>query len=162
MSAPHSTTVIEEHGLHERGFTLVELLITMSIIVTLATMAVPPLEAAIELAKVAKAVGDIHTVETEIEEYQITNGPLPDDLSDIGRPNMLDPWGTPYQYLNHTDMKCNGQARKDRFLVPLNSDYDLYSDGQDGQTTAPITAQKSQDDIIRASDGAYVGLASQF
>jgi len=64
--------------------------------------------------------------------------------------------------LNHTDMKGNGQARKDRFLVPLNSDYDLYSDGQDGQTTAPITAQKSQDDIIRASDGAYVGLASQF
>ena len=38
----------------------------------------------------------------------------------------------------------------------------LYSDGQDGQSSAPITASKSQDDIIRASDGAYVGLASQF
>ena len=153
---------MQAHGRHERGFTLVELLIAMSIIVTLASMALPPMAAAIELAKVSRAVGDLRTIESEIVEYQITNGQLPDDLSQIGRANMLDPWGSPYQYLNHATMQGNGQARKDRFLVPLNSDYDLYSVGQDGQTAAPITAQKSQDDIIRASDGAYVGLASQF
>lgn len=153
---------MQVHGRRERGFTLVELLIAMSIIVTLATMAIPSMLAAINFAKVGKATGDIRTLETEIFEYQISFGQLPDDLSQIGRPNMLDPWGTPYQYLNHATMRGNGAARKDRFLVPLNSDYDLYSDGQDGQSSAPITASKSQDDIIRASDGAYVGLASQF
>jgi len=55
-----------------------------------------------------------------------------------------------------------GHARKDRFLVPINSDFDLYSMGKDGQSVGPLTAQKSHDDIIRANDGGYYGLASNF
>jgi general secretion pathway protein G len=113
-------------------------------------------------AKVARSVGDITAIETDITGYEATNGQLPDDLSQIGDNIYLDPWKNPYQYVNHTNMKGNGKLRKDRFLVPLNSDYDLYSMGADGQSVAPITASKSKDDIIRASNGAYVGLASQF
>ncbi|NOS79612.1 MAG: prepilin-type cleavage/methylation domain-containing protein, partial [Nitrospira sp.] len=55
-----------------------------------------------------------------------------------------------------------GGARKDRFLVPINSDFDIYSMGRDGQTVAPLTAPKSHDDIIRASDGGFYGLAAYF
>lgn len=55
-----------------------------------------------------------------------------------------------------------GGARKDRFLVPINSDFDIYSMGRDGQTIAPLTAKKSHDDIIRASDGGFYGLAAYF
>ncbi len=55
-----------------------------------------------------------------------------------------------------------GQARKDRFLVPLNSDFDLYSTGRDGRSAPPLTAQYSRDDIVRAVNGGYVGLASEF
>lgn len=55
-----------------------------------------------------------------------------------------------------------GQARKDQFLVPLNSDYDLYSKGPDGKSSPPLTAKESRDDIIRANDGAYFGLASEY
>lgn len=55
-----------------------------------------------------------------------------------------------------------GHARKDRFLVPINSDFDLYSMGKDGQSVGPLTAQKSHDDVIRANDGGYYGLASNF
>jgi general secretion pathway protein G len=47
-------------------------------------------------------------------------------------------------------------------LVPINSTYDLYSMGKDGKTKAPITAQDSRDDIIRANDGLFIGLASDF
>ncbi len=146
----------------QNGFSLVELLIVMSIMLTISAMAVPSLMSAINDAKIARAVGDIGAIETDIEEYDLVNGKLPDALTDVGLPSYLDPWGNPYEYLNHSTMRGNGKARKDRFLVPLNSDYDLYSDGADGQTTAPITAKKSQDDIIRADDGDYVGLASQF
>jgi general secretion pathway protein G len=146
----------------QRGFTLVELLIVMSIMLTIAAMAIPNLLAAIDQAKIGRAVGDISALEADILGYDATNGQLPDSLAQIGRANFLDPWGNPYEYLNHASMRGNGQARKDRFLVPLNSDYDLYSDGKDGQSVGPITAAKSQDDIIRASDGGYVGLASQF
>ena len=55
-----------------------------------------------------------------------------------------------------------GQARKDRFLVPINSDYDLYSMGPDGGSVPPLTAALSRDDIIRANNGDYFGLASGF
>jgi general secretion pathway protein G len=56
----------------------------------------------------------------------------------------------------------NGHVRRDRSLNPLNNDYDLYSVGQDGQTALPITQSVSQDDVIRAANGAYYGLASNF
>lgn len=145
------------------GFTLVELLITMAVILTLAALAVPNLMSALGQAKNARAIGDINTIEDDIAEYQaLHNNALPDDLSQIGFANYTDPWGNPYQYLNHSTMRGNGQARKDRFLVPLNSDYDLYSMGPDGKSSPPITAHPSQDDIIRASDGSYIGLASDF
>jgi general secretion pathway protein G len=58
--------------------------------------------------------------------------------------------------------EIKGKWRKDRFLVPLNSDYDLYSMGKDGCTVAPITAKASHDDILRANNGSYVGLASKY
>jgi general secretion pathway protein G len=55
-----------------------------------------------------------------------------------------------------------GQARKDRFLVPLNSTFDLYSMGKDGESQPPVSARVSHDDIIRANDGGFVGLAARF
>ena len=60
--------------------------------------------------------------------------------------------------------KANGKggARKDHALNPLNTDYDLYSSGADGQSKPQITQKLSLDDVIRASNGAYVGLASDF
>ena len=144
------------------GFSMVELLIVVAIILTIAAIAVPNLVSAINSAKVARAVADVTDLEEEIALYQSINNVLPDDLSQIGYGAYVDPWGNLYQYLNHTTMHGNGQARKDRFLVPLNSDYDLYSVGKDGKSSPPITASDSQDDVIRASDGSYVGLASQF
>lgn len=55
-----------------------------------------------------------------------------------------------------------GRPRKDRFLHPINSDYDLYSMGKDGESLEPLTAKKSHDDVIRANDGSFVGLAVEF
>lgn len=52
--------------------------------------------------------------------------------------------------------------RKDRFLHPINSDYDLYSQGKDGRSVEALTANLSQDDVIRANDGAFIGLARNF
>jgi len=55
-----------------------------------------------------------------------------------------------------------GSARKDHFLVPLNTDYDLYSVGRDGKSHPPLSAPDSADDVIRANDGAYIGLAANY
>ena len=72
-----------------------------------------------------------------------------------------DPWGNPFQYTN-LGTAPPGAARKDKFLVPINSDFDLYSMGPDGESVAALTAKPSRDDIIRANDGGFVGLASEY
>ena len=58
--------------------------------------------------------------------------------------------------------KGKGGFRKDRFLVPINTDFDLYSMGADGASVGPLTSAVSRDDIVRANDGGFVGLASDF
>jgi general secretion pathway protein G len=75
---------------------------------------------------------------------------------------MLDPWGYLYQYLDLTTAHGNGQARKDHGPVPINTDFDLYSMGKDGASVSPLTARASRDDIVRANNGAFVGLASDY
>ena len=61
-----------------------------------------------------------------------------------------------------TDPGMEGHRRKDHSLVPVNSDYDLYSMGPDGDSQAPFTAQASRDDIVRASNGGYIGPVIEF
>jgi general secretion pathway protein G len=119
-------------------------------------------ETALQKARVAKAIGDIRAISNEIGSHQLFNKNLPLSLADVGMGNLLDPYGNPYEYLNFATAKGKGSFRKDRFLVPINSDYDLYSKGQDGDSVAPLTAAKSRDDIIRANDGGFIGLASQY
>ena len=150
---------------------MVEMMLVVAIILTLCAIAVPNLIAAMRHARNAKAVGDIHSIGTDIEAYKVVNGRYPDAIADLcvgaqcqtsGYPYVNDPWHNPYQYLNFANVKGKGPMRKDRFLVPLNTFYDLYSMGEDGQTVTPLTAKVSQDDIVRAMDGDFVGLASDF
>ena len=147
------------------GLTIIELLITISIVATLAGIAAPIFGTYIDKARSQKAVSDIRTtLQAGITLYEFSHDMLPVSLADINRGGILDPWGRTYEYLNFAAAgpSWKGKARKDRFLVPLNSDYDLYSMGKDGRSVSPLTAKHSADDIIRANDGAYMGLASKF
>ena len=145
------------------GFTLVELLVAMAIILTLAAIAIPNFLAAVYQARIAKAVADIHSIGIDIQGYALSNNyQYPNTLADIGDDKYLDPWHNPYQYLNFATVNGKGKMRKDRFLVPINTFFDLYSMGPDGQSVPPLTAKASQDDIIWANDGDYVGPASQY
>ena len=56
----------------------------------------------------------------------------------------------------------SGGGRKDRFGVSLNSDFDLYSMGKDRSSAASLSTPPSHDDILRANDGDFVGVASDF
>lgn len=146
----------------QRGFSLLELMIVVGIIMTLVGIAIPSFFQSREAARYAKAVGDIDAIETDIVTYNGSNGVPPNTLTDLGDDSMLDPWGNPYIYVNHSGATTRHQIRRDSFFHPINSDYDLFSAGEDGQWKASLTAAVSQDDIIRANDGAYVGLASQY
>ncbi len=144
------------------GFTLIEIIIAISILLTITAIAVPHLLAAIEEARIARAVGDIRTIGNAVMGYQVLNQQFPDTLAQVGYGANLDPWGNPYQYLNFASVNGKGKMRKDRFLVPINSYFDLYSMGADGQSVPPLTAGASKDDVIWANDGGFIGLASDF
>lgn len=152
----------QQRKIRGRGFSLAELLVAIATLGTIIGVAVPAYRDYLEKANIAKAVTDVRTLEKGITAYETDTGDFPNSLADIGQGSVPDPWGNPYQYLKISSAKNRGALRKDRFLVPLNSDYDLYSKGRDGKSQAPLTARDSWDDVIRANDGGYVGLASDY
>jgi general secretion pathway protein G len=145
-----------------RGYTVVELMVGLAILSLLATIALAAYQTYREKAQADAAVSDIAMASIVIDQYRTEHGVSPPSLAAAGLGNPLDPWGNPYQYLSHDDPKAKGQWRKDHNVVPINSDYDLWSMGKDGKSSPPLTAKPSRDDIIRASNGRFVGLASEF
>ncbi|OGW52694.1 MAG: hypothetical protein A2Y81_09690 [Nitrospirae bacterium RBG_13_43_8] len=143
------------------GLTIVELLIAIAIIGILSGIAIPLYAGYVENARVQSAMADIRSISLVIEGFRNDRSSLPTSLADINYATFLDPWGNPYQYLN-IPLRGVGQCRRDRFVVPINTDYDLYSMGKDGESVPALTAQKSMDDIIRANDGAYIGPAAGY
>ena len=143
------------------GFTLIEILTVVAIVGTLVAIAIPNFIAYREKAKITQAIVEIKQIEKQIIEFVLENDRLPNSLGELQLTGFNDPWGRPYRYLPIPGTP-RGQLRKDRFLVPVNTDYDLYSMGPDGRSQPPFTAQASRDDIVRASNGAYVGLASNY
>ncbi|MBW2287550.1 MAG: prepilin-type N-terminal cleavage/methylation domain-containing protein [Deltaproteobacteria bacterium] len=173
------------------GFTLVELAIVIAIIGLLGSVAGSSYFQYVERARVVRSVAEIDSIASLIEGLAVDDDfVLPDSLADVGEGGTLDPWGNPYRYLKIEGGLPPGiaslndglpdvaappegspggggppvmaNARKDRFLVPINSDFDLYSMGADGKSKAPLQNPDSRDDIIRAGDGAYIGLAERY
>lgn len=145
----------------ETGFTVLELMMVLMIVGILGLFSVQTYEKYMEETRISEAKVDIFGLEVKINYFQVSHLSYPDTIDDIGGA-PLDPWGNPYQYLNVQTVKGKGKVRKDHNLVPINSDYDLYSMGKDGRSVSPLTAKHSRDDIIRANDGEYVGLAEDY
>ncbi len=124
--------------MNKKGFTLIELMIVVVIIVALASMVVPRLSGRTEQAKKAVAKADISSnIAMALKLYELDNGnfptteqglealasapssaPVPSNWNGPYLENVpLDPWGNVYKY------KCPGGSNK--------ATYDLYSMGKD-------------------------------
>jgi general secretion pathway protein G len=146
---------------YRHGFTLLEVMIVMAIICLLAAIAIPSLLEQRDKATIAKVISDIKNIEAKVMDYMQETGDFPLTLADTGVNGLNDPWGNPFEYWPITGDKKQ-KVRKDRNTHPINTDFDLYSKGKDGDTNFALTANVSQDDIIRANNGAYVGLVSNY
>ncbi len=148
----------------QAGFQLVEMLIALLILAVVAAVAIPSYSGYLERVDFATTKADITILVQAIEEFYIDNSSYPDSLNDIGRGGMSDPWGNVYRYLKiyGANLKGKGKVRKDKSLNPVNSDFDLYSAGKDGQTKLPFPPKVSHDDIVRASNGKFIGYAADF
>jgi general secretion pathway protein G len=153
---------------HTAGFTLIEVMIVIALVGILSSIGVPNYIKYREKARIAVAITEIKFIGKKIANFAVKNGELPEGLSEIGMDKVLDPWDRPYQYLktqgicDDKDKGDKGKPRKDHSLHPLNCDFDLYSVGKDAKSTAPLRAKISQDDIIRANNGGFVGLVSNY
>ena len=159
-----SSPFTKSSGYRQCGFTLIELMIVVAIIGAIAGIAIPQYRSYVERVKVASATVDILMIADQLERYYLDDRSYPATLALLrGAYPAIDPWGNPYQYLaiDIVPPPNQGQLRKDKNLNPLNSDFDLYSMGPDGRTQKPLTSAKGRDDIVRAGNGSFVGVASQ-
>jgi general secretion pathway protein G len=124
-------------GLAVRAFTLIELLLVLVILATLAALVVPKFTKRSEQAKVTAARTDIANIETSLDSFEVDCGRFPTTEEGLmalleqptnargwhgpylkrGMPK--DHWGNPYIY------RYPGQHNT--------SGYDLWSFGPDGQ-----------------------------
>jgi len=147
---------------NKKGFTLIEVMMVIAILGTLAAIAIPNYLSYIERSHYTATIQTMRIIEKQIIIYNLENGRFPNTLAEAGLDLLRDRWGNPFGYLNIADSPNNGMRRKNRNLVPINEDFDLYSMGPDGKSTAPLTARDSRDDIVRANNGAFLGKASNY
>ena len=129
-------------------------------VLVLASFGVPAFEGYLLRARVSRAVSEIGTMGLTLYRWQQDHEALPATLAEAGI-TSTDPWGRPYVYLRAADASA-GQKRQDGRRAPLNTDFDLYSRGADGESAMPLTEPASRDDVVRARDGTYIGLALNY
>ena len=120
-----------------RAFTMVELLLVLVILATLAAIVVPKFTGRSEQARVTAAATEISGIELALDAFEVDNGfypqgsdglrylsERPDNATNwrgpyLKRPVGTDPWKKPYLY------ECPGRYNPDG--------YDLMSTGPDGR-----------------------------
>lgn len=130
--------------LTQRGFTLVELLLVLVILGTLAAIVLPKFSGRTEQARTVAAQSQIATFSTALDAFELDTGYYPkgkNGLQDLVQqprdaqnwkgPYLkseipMDPWGHPYSY------ECPGRHNT--------TSYDIMSAGPDGR-------ENSEDDI---------------
>ena len=159
-----------------QGFTIVELIVVIGVLAVLTIIGMGVYSHFIDKAKNTRAIAEIRGLEKEILEFWHTNDRLPDTLGELDGSAMLDPWKTPYQYINFDitsggedsrrttgkNNKGKGQGKGLDKSTPLNSDFDLFSMGKDRMSAPDLSDPSSQDDIVRADDGSYTGLVLEY
>ena len=122
----------------QQGFTLIEVLVVITILTILAALIVPRIMDRPDQARVTAAVNDIRAIESALNLYRLDNGVYPSteqgltalvqkpDTGNIPRNwksggyldhPAKDPWGNAYQYLN----------------PGVHGDIDIFTLGRDGQ-----------------------------
>lgn len=154
------------------GLTLIEVVLVLAILGIIAGIALPAYDEYRQKMENSAVLAEMLEISNAIDSFFYDNQSFPETLEQVRKEDRLDPWGNPYQYLRIAQASNSegkgkgnggvGKVRKDKNLVPINTDYDLYSMGPDGRSVSPLTAKHSRDDIVRANNGSYLGIAEGY
>jgi general secretion pathway protein G len=142
----------------QAGFTLIELLVAVAVIGVIAAIAIPNMLQAIDKARQNRAMAELRTVGTALEEYNIDQSSYPVVASETGMAGSAlelalepvhirilpteDPWRNPMRYVSDGVVYTTGSlARDGRFggnltvegAAGATSDFDcdiVFSNGQ--------------------------------
>lgn len=143
--------------LHDRGFTLVELLVVCAIIGILSGIGLSGFAKVRVQARNTRAAAEIRVIEKDINSYAVEKGTYPPSLAEIGRDDLIDPWGHRYEYRLFSAGTMRQITGED-----VNFDYDLFSVGADGDFDQNLYGSKSKDDVIRLNEGSWVGYVANY
>lgn len=140
---------------------MIELLIALAIIGILLSFATYLTQEHQERLKNVQAISDVRLLSDEVQIFRVASDRMPTSISELPDGGKLDPWGHAYQFL---DIEGNpgSSAIRTSGGTALNTDFDLYSMGKDGATSASLGASNSQDDLVRGRNGKYIGLGKEY
>lgn len=149
---------------NDLGFTLVELLVVVTIMGVLISIAIESFATIKAKVRNTRCISEVRLLEKEILAYAYDRGSLPPDLETINRKDLTDPWGNRYIYAPAAEPVAPGNIGLNNRsnVTTLNSDFDLFSMGPDGNWQTSINDAQSQDDIIRADNGNFVGIVKDY
>ena len=135
---PSASVIRRSSFTSQRAFTLIEIVIVLTIISVLAAGSIYLLKGNVDVAKETRVEGDIANIATQLQLYEARNlrlptseqgivalvekpttEPLPERWTQLLEEPPKDPWGQPYMY--------RYPAQKSK------KPYDLWSIGKDGQ-----------------------------
>ena len=109
---------------NQRGFTLLEMLIVISIVGVLAAVAVPRFTNAVALANTARIQSDLQVLNAAVVMFQTGKGTNPTSIEDLG-PYVLD-------IANVKPPKGECRLKDGSSLTVTATSYGLVSDAKDG------------------------------
>lgn len=135
--------------LRRKGFTILELMIVMAVIAILIGIALPRFKGMRDEGNIARAKGELRTLQTGVESYRIHSSAYPTTLGNLNAsstvPNVVGNT-LPYDPFGSTNTTNYGYATSGSYYV-------IYSVGVSGSGTASIS---NTGNVTAASNVIYV------
>lgn len=133
----------------QSGFTLLELMIVVSVIALISAMAIPNLRSSLNGSREAAAIGSMRTISTAAEQFRIRLGEYPEDLEELAveNPSLID-----------TEL---GSGERNGYFYQLESFPGGFSCNADPQSTSDSRFfYVDETGVIRQSEGESAGPGS--